>query len=372
MQFNMSPKNEGSLILVGCPINKGNYAGWYRQISALADRVGEDIEFCFVFKDSRTCGMWWNKALESIAYAVKYIAKALKSNRSIVGFFPSFFLPNVIASAFLKIFNKNYLVRISGGELNKNNVIAFFIRVVMLKKASGVICLNSSDGNKLIELGVSYEKVHVIYNPVAIKFRQPTSKERLDSRSNLLLDIDKTVIAVVGTVCARKGQLDLLLSLPRQHLDKLVIILCGPAFGHPEADKIYLDKCVEYAKNNNIELLHIEHEENVVNIYWASDIYCQPSFGEGMPNSLVEAMACALPCIGYDVPGIKDLITHKTNGYLVGVGDIDSFSVCLNDLIVNCNIRSSFGKRSVQFIAENNSTEVIDIKYKNLISACSN
>lgn len=50
------------------------------------------------------------------------------------------------------------------------------------------------------------------------------------------------------------------------------------------------------------------------------EIFILPSLYEGMPKALLEAMACGLPVIGTDVNGIKEVIEHRVNGILCGIG----------------------------------------------------
>ena len=54
-----------------------------------------------------------------------------------------------------------------------------------------------------------------------------------------------------------------------------------------------------------------EFVENIEEYYKASDIFTFLSYKEGMPNALLEAMSCGLPCIGANTEGIKEIINHK-------------------------------------------------------------
>lgn len=67
--------------------------------------------------------------------------------------------------------------------------------------------------------------------------------------------------------------------------------------------------------------------QNVLEEYENSDIYVMSSNFEGMPNALMEAMACGLPCVSTDCnTGPEDLIIDGENGYLVPVNDIDALA----------------------------------------------
>jgi glycosyltransferase involved in cell wall biosynthesis len=61
-------------------------------------------------------------------------------------------------------------------------------------------------------------------------------------------------------------------------------------------------------------------------MYAASDVFVMPSLEDNLPNTLMESLACGLPCVGFDVGGIPDLIEHKKNGYLAKARDVDDLS----------------------------------------------
>ena len=51
-------------------------------------------------------------------------------------------------------------------------------------------------------------------------------------------------------------------------------------------------------------------KEDLWKIYLASDLFILPSLNEGMPNAMLEAMGAGLPCLGSNIPGIRDILYH--------------------------------------------------------------
>lgn len=54
----------------------------------------------------------------------------------------------------------------------------------------------------------------------------------------------------------------------------------------------------------------------IVQIFQAADAFVLPSLSENLPNTIMEAMACGVPCIGFKVGGIPEMIDHRRNGYI--------------------------------------------------------
>src|SRR6266498_5200683 len=66
-----------------------------------------------------------------------------------------------------------------------------------------------------------------------------------------------------------------------------------------------------------------------------ADIFCLPSYREGVPNALLEACACGLPIVTTDTPGCRDVVTHGENGLLVPVKNAQAIAEALETLIVD-------------------------------------
>ena len=80
---------------------------------------------------------------------------------------------------------------------------------------------------------------------------------------------------------------------------------------------------------------YLSSEAEIAELYNAVDLFVTPSLQDNLPNTIVEAMACGVPCVGFNVGGIPEMISHKQDGYVADYCDSLDFaqgiSWCLND-----------------------------------------
>ena len=80
---------------------------------------------------------------------------------------------------------------------------------------------------------------------------------------------------------------------------------------------------------------YLSNETEIAWLYNAVDLFVTPSLQDNLPNTIVEAMACGVPCVGFDVGGIPEMISHKQDGYVADYCDSIDFaqgiSWCLNE-----------------------------------------
>ena len=74
-----------------------------------------------------------------------------------------------------------------------------------------------------------------------------------------------------------------------------------------------------------------------------ADIFCLPSYREGVPNALLEACACGLPIVTTDVPGCRDVVTHGVNGLLVPAMNANELAQALEILLADPQLRKIMG-----------------------------
>src|SRR5439155_26512823 len=82
------------------------------------------------------------------------------------------------------------------------------------------------------------------------------------------------------------------------------------------------------------------------------DIVALPSYREGLPKTLLEASACALPIVTTDVPGCRDVVEHGFNGLLVPPLDPVALADALRKLIENEALRLELGRHGRERVME--------------------
>lgn len=100
------------------------------------------------------------------------------------------------------------------------------------------------------------------------------------------------------------------------------------------------------------------YRTDMKDIMAASDIFIMPSFREGVPRSILEAMDLGLPCIGSRTRGIADLIDEGKGGYLCDPNDAEEFAVAIKMLLEDCDKRIAFGRHNNSKVADY-SSEVV-------------
>ena len=71
---------------------------------------------------------------------------------------------------------------------------------------------------------------------------------------------------------------------------------------------------------------YLSNEAEIAELYNAVDLFVTPSLQDNLPNTIVEAMACGTPCVGFNVGGIPEMISHKQNGYVADYCDSIDFA----------------------------------------------
>jgi len=166
----------------------------------------------------------------------------------------------------------------------------------------------------------------------------------------------------VGSLVYRKG-VHVLLQAFKKLVDKglrarLDIIGNGPERSPLEqtAHRLGISSCVVF---------HGE-QQNIVGFLQEASVFVLPSFAEGLPNVLLEAMACALPVVATRVGGNIDIIEDGQNGMLVDCNDPEQLSRALQAVSEDRDLAKKLGAAARKTVASRFSIEQVADQYCNL------
>lgn len=129
-----------------------------------------------------------------------------------------------------------------------------------------------------------------------------------------------------------------------------------------QLENIHIAKINKY--KIKVEHLGSFHNTEIPNILNNYKILILLSTSEGNPKALLEAMSCGLACIGAEVPGIKDILEHKVNGYLCKL-DSNSLRDAIYSLYNDNVLISKIGKKARRYVLNNCSLEKISLSELN-------
>jgi glycosyltransferase involved in cell wall biosynthesis len=114
------------------------------------------------------------------------------------------------------------------------------------------------------------------------------------------------------------------------------------------------------------KILFRDFDPHVENFYRAADLFVLPSQNEGMPNVVVEAMACGLPCVVTSISGTTDLIQSGKSGKLFAVNSEESFVDAMQSVMSSSEHRQQIGIHARAVMVEKFSTAHVCARYLDL------
>jgi glycosyltransferase involved in cell wall biosynthesis len=99
-------------------------------------------------------------------------------------------------------------------------------------------------------------------------------------------------------------------------------------------------------------------EESLVALYSAADVFVAPSLQDNLPNTVLEAAACGLPAVAFDVGGMSDLIDPGETGWLAAPGDVASLTEALLAAVRDERWRAA-ASRAARLLAEQRFSQAV-------------
>ena len=219
------------------------------------------------------------------------------------------------------------LVSIAHGWSTRSLKIAFYTVLdrICLRFFNRLILVSEGQRKWLRGFGISPKKISVIHNGVESSLYSKALShdiEGIQGASTLMrqrfgIEPGDTVVGYAGRLSSEK---DISTSIravrfASKEIEKLAFLVVGDGEERSDLEELAADLGI------SARVIFAGYQSDMSDIYPLFDIYISSSLREGLPNSVLEAMASGVPCVLTRVPGHTEIVEHEENGLLVDSGD---------------------------------------------------
>lgn len=175
---------------------------------------------------------------------------------------------------------------------------------------------------------------------------------------------DEKWILSVGELNDNKNQKTIIRALALPSLEKVHYLIVGEGIRRTQLD------AYAAALKVNDRVHFLGYRNDVAELLHTSDVFVFPSYREGLPVALMEAMAAGVPAVASRIRGNVDLIQNGINGFLCDPSDEKSFADHISMLLSNDVLANSFSERSKEKIKKYDIENVLRAAqeiYKNVL-----
>jgi len=226
---------------------------------------------------------------------------------------------------------------------------------LVFRRFDKVIAVSQPIADALVRSGLQVERVSAIDNGIPLRrFTVTRSAEDLVAFKG-----NAALVGLIGRLAEGKGHRTLLdaakLMSAKQNLVKFAFIGDGPLEDELRraTSELGLQERVLFAGKRN----------DMPAVYAALDVFALPSDNEGMPISILEAMASKTPVIATRVGAIPSVVEDGQTGILIDPGDIDALVSAISRVLSSTESRSQMVERAYKFVWEQYSAESMASKY---------
>ncbi len=235
------------------------------------------------------------------------------------------------------------IIRIAGayemreGYLSGRGGVRRLLAHWLLRRASRVIALNPEIEDRVRGLGVRPDRVLRIPNPIPDRY---FSIRQVDPRSRRILGAPS--VLCLGRLDRIKGILPLVRAFRkvRDSCPEARLHLVGEGPLRPEIEALIAD----LGLGSCVAMWGCQPRPE--EFYAEADVFVLPSEEEGMPNSLLEAMAASLACAASEIPSTRGIVEHERSGLLFPPGDEEAMAASITRLLGSEVVRRRLGRKA--------------------------
>lgn len=217
-----------------------------------------------------------------------------------------------------------------------------------LKERDDLLIAECEASRRFLLKKLSYKpsKVITIRNGVDLAGWSPSKIDRQKKRMELRLGATDVLVGAIGRLDKQKGFSTLIEAMARLKGSALRCAILG---GGPEHDHLAL-LIRKHHLESSVWLLG--EKDEIPSWLSAFDLYCLPSLWEGLPNSLLEAMALGLPVVASKVDGVPEAVTDGKDGLLVPAASPAALAKALKTLAEDPAKRAALGAAAKAAVEE--------------------
>ncbi|MBN1378923.1 MAG: glycosyltransferase family 4 protein [Gammaproteobacteria bacterium] len=259
----------------------------------------------------------------------------------------------VAAQQIAKKLHKPCVMTARGSDVN---LIAEYKRTRRLivnaaNNCEAVITVSTALKDRLLEFGVNEERIHVLRNGVDLKLFKPMDKSKVRQQ----LGISGRVLLSVGRLVELKGHHIVISALADLPDYRLLVIGDGPMAEQLRQLAIKLDVA------DRISFISCVHHDDLTMYFNAADATVLASGNEGMPNVLLESMACGTPVIATTAGGIPEVVTSESAGEIMSERTSECLVATVRKLFSRQIAQDQVRRHAEQFSWDNTVSGLIEL-----------
>jgi glycosyltransferase involved in cell wall biosynthesis len=224
-----------------------------------------------------------------------------------------------------------------------------FSQVMYVLQNAGEVSTNASVLQKKAKAFFDRE-IHLIPNGIDCTIFQPVEKNSALVEA-LGLPGGNPIIGFVGELREKKGLSSLLLAYAQVLKTQPASLLIVGDVRTGQDQKLF-EEIRSSIPNAKITVTGYVANQDLPSYYSVMDVFVHPSLRDGMPNAVLEGMACGKAVIATRAGGIMDMLHDGKNGRLVSINDINLLSTVIQEVLSDKTLQSRLGAAARQIIVD--------------------
>lgn len=239
----------------------------------------------------------------------------------------------------------------------KNWLLYYPIEKICSFFMDDLITINQED-YRFAKREFSSAKIHCLpgvgIDTLAFSHGALTNEERGSMRAALGIQPGQQMILSVGELIPRKNYKTAIDIVAKLKTAQIRYLICGQGILRSEIE--------EYAKSQGVgdSVIFLGYRRDIPHICACADVFLHPSFQEGLPVAVMEAMACGTPIVASRIRGNVDLIEDGVNGFLCDPKDADGFADKIRTILDEPELAEEFRRNGLEKIKDYDKSIVAD------------